>query len=513
MIDPRDTPAPDDGAAAAPTRPLPGAPLTAFTAAAALLAGLVLMLGGCASPGPQAAPRALLDAAPPAGASSAIARTPWPEARWWTVYGDKQLDALVDHALAGQPGLQVALARVRQAEAVAGGVQAASEPQVNASSDLTLQRFTEHGAVPPPLAGSYRWNNGAQLAASWEPDLFGRQRAALDAAVGQVRAAQAEAQAARVLLAGNVTAGWFQLARLVEARQVAEQALKQREQVLALVQQRIAAGLDTRVELRQAEGLIAQSRVEIEALSESLQRARHALAELSGQRPPALADAAPQLAALRGQALPAALPADLLGRRADLVAQRWRVEAALRDVDVARAQFYPNLNLVAFVGLSSIGLDRFLQAGSLTAGVGPALRLPVFDGGRLRANLGARGAEADAAIEAYNSALLRALREVADEVASLQSLQRQAQAQQQATSAADAAYALAVQRYEAGLGNFLVVLTAESNVLAQRRAGSELKARQLAAEVALSRSLGGGYQAGPLPAAAVSPRSGAESHS
>ena len=488
---------------------VPGTPLTAFTAAAALLASLLLILGGCAQPGPPATPRPLLDAAP----AAAAAATPWPEARWWTAYGDARLDALVEQALAGQPGLQVALARVRQAEAAAGVVQAASQPQVNASSDITLQRFTEHGAVPPPLAGSYRWNNGAQLGASWEPDLFGRQRAALEAAVGQVRAAQAEAQAARVLLAGNVTAAWFNLARLVEARQVAEQALKQRQQVLALVQQRIAAGLDTRVELRQAEGLIAQSVVEIEALAESQQRARHALAELTGQRPQSLAGAAPQLAALRGQPLPAALPADLLGRRADLVAQRWRVEAALRDVDVARAQFYPNLNLVAFVGLSSIGLDRFLQAGSLTAEAGPALRLPVFDSGRLRANLGAKGAEVDAAVEAYNAALLRALREVADEVASLQSLQRQAQAQQQATTAADAAYALAVQRYEAGLGNFLVVLTAESNVLAQRRASSELKARQLAAEVALSRALGGGYEAASLPAAAASPRPGAERNS
>jgi outer membrane protein TolC len=127
------------------------------------------------------------------------------------------------------------------------------------------------------------------------------------------------------------------------------------------------------------------------------------------------------------------------------------------------------------------------------------LRLPIFDGGRLRANLGAKGAEVDAAVEGYNGALLRALREVADEVGSLQSLARQAQAQAQATAAADAAYALALQRYEAGLGNFLVVLTAETNVLAQRRAGTELKARQLAAEVALARSLGGGFRASTLP--------------
>jgi outer membrane protein TolC len=183
---------------------------------------------------------------------------------------------------------------------------------------------------------------------------------------------------------------------------------------------------------------------------------------------------------LRANALPAALPADLLGRRADLVAQRWRVEAAQRDVDVAPAQFYPNVNLVASVGLSSLGLDNFIQAGSRTYGAGPALRLPIFEGGRLRANLGAKDAEVDAAVEGYNAALLRALREVADEVSSLQSLERQA-----------------------GLGNFLTVLTAQTNVLTQARTATDLKARHLGSEVALTRALGGGYSADTLPAVAA----------
>jgi NodT family efflux transporter outer membrane factor (OMF) lipoprotein len=486
-------------------RDLDGAPLTWFTALAAVLASLMLMLAGCANPGPPIAPRTLLDASTATTATTAT--PPWPDARWWSAYGDPGLDHLVDQALAGQPGLQLALARLRQAEAAVGIAGAAREPQVNAAADVSEQRFTKNGAVPPPLAGSIRWSNSAQIGASWEPDLFGRQRAALDAAIGQARAAEADAQASRVLLAGSVTAAWFNLARLVEVRQLAGTSLAQRRQVLALVQQRITAGLDTRVELRQAEGLIAQTEVEIEALAESIQRSRHALAELSGQRPQALAELSPTLARLQASAAPTALPADLLGRRADLVAQRWRVEAALRDVDVARAQFYPNVNLVAFVGLSSLGLDRFLQAGSLTYGAGPAVRLPIFDGGRLRANLGVKAGEVDAAVEGYNTTLLRALREVADEIGSLQSLARQAQWQAQATAAADAAHALALQRYEAGLGNFLVVLTAETNVLAQRRAGTELKARQLAAEVALARSLGGGFQASTLPSA------GRESHS
>jgi NodT family efflux transporter outer membrane factor (OMF) lipoprotein len=467
----------------------------ALTAAAALLAGAVLLLAGCASP-QGIAPTRQLDTPAPATAAS---DTPWPASRWWQAYGDPQLDALIEKALAGQPGLQVAQARLRQAQAAIDASAAAQRPQVNGAIELTDQRYTENGLVPPPIAGSVRWNANATLGATWELDLFGRQRAALDVAVGQWRAAQAEAQAARVLLAGNVAAGWFNLGRLVEARAIAAQSLQQREQVLALVRQRIAAGLDTTVELRQAEGLIAQSRVDVEALDESIARTRHALAELSGQAPAALDGLQPTLAAMRDVTLPAALPADLLGHRADLVAQRWRVEAALRDVDVARAQFYPNINLAAFVGLSSLGLDRFVEAGARTYGIGPALHLPVFDGGRLRANLGARSAEVDAAIEGYDGALLRALREVADELDALRFLARQQAAQNEASAAAEAAYTLAVQRYQAGLGNFLIVLNAETNVLAQRRAAVDLKARRLTADAALQRALGGGYQADALP--------------
>lgn len=456
-----------------------------------LLAGAALLLAGCANPGGIRPTHTLSDAS---AYGATPAQTPWPAARWWSEYGDTELDRLIDQALAGQPSLKTAQARLQLAQAAADAAGAAQMPRVDGSADLTRQRFSENGIFPPPLAGSTRWLNNAQLNASWELDLFGRQRAALESSIGQLRAAQADIQAARVQLAGNVATAYFNLAALIEARDVARQSQQQREQVLALVRQRIAAGLDTVVELRQAEGLIAQSNVEIEALGEAIGRSRHALAELTAQNPQALDTFAPTLATVRSRPLPEGLPADLLGRRADLVAQRWRVEAALRDVDVARTQFYPNISLTAFIGISSLGLDRFLETGSRTYGAGPALWLPIFDAGRLRANLSARSADVDAAVEGYNGALLHALREVADELTSLRSLERQRSAQEAATAAADSAFDLARQRYEAGLGNFLVVLTAQTNVLTQRRAATDLKARHLASEVALSRALGGGFE-------------------
>jgi len=459
--------------------------------AAALAATL---LGGCAGLPAPTTPHALLNTG-----DAPADPTPWPDANAWDTWADPALTQLVATALQGQPALRQVQARLAGAQAAVDAAAAARGPQVNAAADLSDQRFTKNGLVPPPLAGNVYWNNSATVSASWEWDAFGRQRAALAAAVGQQRAASAEAQAAAVLLAANVATGYVSLARAVEARDIATAALEQRQQVQALVRQRVAAGLDTSVEQRQAEGTIAQARVDVAAADEQIARARHALAELSGQRPDALNALAPRLARVRAVPLPAGLPVDLLGRRADLTAQRWRVEAATQDVAAARAQFYPNINLVGFAGLSSLGLDTFLRAGSLTYGIGPALRLPVFDGGRLRANLGGRKAEADAAVEAYNAALLRALREVADEVSSLQAVERQQGAQADALAAAEAAFDLARQRYQAGLGNFLIVLTAEANVLAQRRASLDLKARHLTAEAALSRALGGGWRGGSPP--------------
>jgi NodT family efflux transporter outer membrane factor (OMF) lipoprotein len=468
-------------------------------AAVAALASAALLLAGCATPGGIQPTHALAE---PGTYGAVNNETPWPATRWWGEYSDAELDRLIDQALAGQPTLKTLQARLQLAQAGVDAADAARKPRVDGSVEMTDQRFSENGIFPPPLAGSTHWINTAQITANWELDLFGRQRAALDASIGQLRAAQADVQAARVQLAGNVATAYFNLAGLIEARDVATDSLRQREQVLALVRQRITAGLDTVVELRQAEGLIAQSQVEIEALAEAISRARHALAELTGQNPQALDTFSPTLAAVRARPLPQTLPADLIGRRADLVAQRWRVEAALRDVDVARAEFYPNVNLTAFIGLSSLGLDRFIDLGSRVYGAGPALRLPIFDAGRLRANLSARSADVDAAVEGYNGALLHALREVADELTSLQSIERQRRAQEGATAAADSAFELARQRYQAGLGNFLIVLTAQTNVLTQRRAATDLKARQLASEIALNRALGGGYEIDPgaLPA-------------
>jgi NodT family efflux transporter outer membrane factor (OMF) lipoprotein len=451
-----------------------------------------LLLAGCASfdgIAPTVAQRT------PAELGATKATVQWPRDDWWTRFGDDELDRLVARALAGNPQLDAARARLARAQAAVAANAAALAPRVDAQAQSMWQRFNENYIYPPPLAGSSDSTNTLQLTGSWELDFFGRHRAALRAALSQGRAAVAESQAARLLIASAVARTYMQLARQVETRDVLAATLAQREQILKLVQARVRSGLDTQVELRQAEGAVPEIKQQIEAVDEQIERARHALAALAGAAPDATRSLAPHLAQTKAPPLPAAIPAELIGRRADISAARWRVEAAAADVEAARAQFYPNVNLLAFAGLQSLGFAHWLDAGSRTFGIGPAVSLPVFDAGRLRANLRGKTADVDSAVADYNATLVDAMRDVADQIASLQSLERQAAEQRAAQSAAEGAYDLAVLRYRAGLGSYLTVLAAETNVLAQRRAGTDIKARRIDAAIELMRALGGGFEA------------------
>jgi len=430
-------------------------------------------------------------------------------AEWWREFGDEQLNTLIAQATATSPSLKLVQTRLARARAVTEVADAALLPQVNAGLDVTHQLYTRNGAVPAPLGGSERDTGTLQLSANWELDFFGKYRAALDAALGTVKAAEADAQAARVLLSANVARSYFQVVRLNEQLVVARRTLAQREETLNLVRDRVNAGLDTRLELKQSEGSLPEARQQIEALLEQETLAKNALAALIGQPNKALALVNPSLSAIKNVANASALsamPADLLGRRADITAARWRVEAARHDVRNAKTQFYPNISLAAFAGFSSIGLDRLLDSGSAQWGVGPALRLPIFEGGRLRANLIGKTADYDAAVESYNATVIDAIHDAADQLVSVTSVARQQVQQQAAQEAAEHAFEIAVQRYKAGLGNYLNVLAAETSVLNQRRLAVDLAARALDARVGLIRAMGGGYPP-DTPAAFVQPQS------
>lgn len=415
-------------------------------------------------------------------------------ARWWTEFKDPQLDGLIDRALAESPNLAAARARIARAVAGSEAAGANDKPVIGLGVDVTRQLYSANGLFPPPIAGSWRTNGTVQLGVSYDWDFFGRHKAELAAALGSQQAAQAEGAAARLMLSTQVTRAYVSLARVLGQRELLTQQLAEREQSLALVRQRVAAGLDTSQELRGAESPLPELKRQGLMLDEQAALLRNQLAALSAQPVSALSGLAPTLPTpLSLQAAHEKLGLDLLGRRPDVVAARWRVEAATQQVSVARAQFYPNVTLSAFAGFNSIGLDQLINAGSRQFGIGPSLRLPLFDTGRLRAQLHGSAAEADGAVAAYNAAVLEAVRDASDQLTSLNSLQSQQLEQQALLSNAQSSLNLAQQRFDAGLGSRLAVINARGNLIAQQRQALDLRGQTLDSQVGLMRSLGGGW--------------------
>src|SRR5450830_1010301 len=420
----------------------------------ASLAGAAALLAACASDGGLQPQARLLDAnhlsAQATLSQASLSVAAWPPRDWWRRYSDAQLDQIIDEALAGSPALRAASARVRQAQAVAGLTESAMAPQVTATAHSERLQLSAAGDVPPPLAGGHAWHSEAALHLNYDLDFWGKHEAALDAALGRQKVSEVEAEAARLLLTVGLVQNYLKLSQLYAQRDLAEQVLQQRLQVLALTQQRVAASIDAEADLKQAELAVPLARNDITASDEAI-----ALVRL-------------QLEALR------------------------------KDIDVAHAQFYPTVDLNGLIGLQAFGLSNFLQGRNAITGLGLGLSLPIFDGGRLRSNLALRDAEYDQAVEAYNQTLVDALRDVASQLVYIQWLAERNTQQAQALKAAQQAYGLSLQRYRAGVGNYLQVLATQLQLLNQQRAQIDLDARSLELDMQLARALGGGYSGLPL---------------
>ena len=457
---------------------------------------LTLVLAGCASSGGLHPDGKLIDPSS-LKAQRSLAREPltpaaWPARNWWSGLGDPQLGALIDEALAGNPGLAVADARARGAQAQAGYADAARKPELGLGASVA-------GAKPPSgLLGDnahFAWAKFGYLSFNWGLDLWGGQRAAWEAAVGQARAAEVEARAARIELSGNVARAYAQLGYAFTQHDLAQAELDRARKARGLTAQRVAAGLDSQLQLKQGDAEVASAEQQVAVAQRAIDAARSSLAVLLGKGPDRGLDIArPQPLAPDAVAVPSNLSIDLLGHRADLVAARWRVEAAGHDIAAAKTDFLPNVKLGAMAGLLSMGGSNLLRASSLFYQVGPSLSLPIFDGGRLRANLAGKDAQYDLAVAQYNQTLVGALNEVADDLSAQQSLATQVDAQQRALDAARQAWQLAEQRYRAGVGSYLEALTVRQQLLLAEQGMAALKAQQVDLSVQLIQALGGGYR-------------------
>jgi NodT family efflux transporter outer membrane factor (OMF) lipoprotein len=463
--------------------------------ATALLA--TLLLGACASMAGLHTHAKLADrstlAAGRSVAGVALSPAAWPSQTWWQTLGDAQLDQLVERALHGQPGLRIAEARVKAAQALAVISGAALSPRVDGRFTSTRERFSERGTVPPPIAGTWQTINDATIGTSYELDFWGKNRAALEAALDRSHGTEVDLQAARLMLTVTLVRTYLHLDAAYAQRDLAQATLGQRAHTLELTRRRVAAEIDSQLELTQAEAALPAVRERIAESDEAIALIRDQLAALAGAGPDQALDITrPRLSQVEPVRLPSDLPVALIGRRPDVVAERWRVEAASQDIKVAKARFYPNISLHAFVGVQRLGFDQFLSAGSRVLGVGPAISLPIFEGGRLRGNLALHQADYDAAVEKYNATVLAAVHDVVDQLVSLHWLAEQRRQQNDALRLAQHAYDLATARYRSGLASYLQVLSAEGQVLVQKQFVIQSQARERELRVNLIRALGGG---------------------
>lgn len=418
----------------------------------------------------------------------------WPDAHWAGALGDPQLPRLIDEALANSPTLAQARARLDRAAAYTQGANARRFPRVDAHYALTRELFSANALYPPPYGGEWYTDTNGSLSASFELDLWGKNSAGLAQAISQEKAADAEQQVARLTLSASVARSYNELAREYALLDVAQREVSERESVNRITGSRVGAGLDTQVERRTSEANIATSRGSIAQLQGRIIATRYELAALLGKGPDrGLAIDTPRFSQLASPKLPDTVAADLISRRPDLVAARWRVDAASQGIKVSKADFYPNVNLAAMAGFESFGFGRFFERGSRQFQVGPAINLPIFDAGALRAQLRDRYATYDEAVADYNKTLLDALNDVATRIAAIHSAENQIRAAEAAYAAAGQAYQLAVIRYRGGLSTQLQVLSADSIRLAQEQTLVSLRADRIDQQVALIKALGGGF--------------------
>ncbi|HXR20059.1 MAG TPA: efflux transporter outer membrane subunit [Steroidobacteraceae bacterium] len=462
----------------------------------ALIAASLVTSGGCAQlPHVHASP-AIQEVAQLGSAQSFSApAAAWPDGGWWHAYQDPQLDALIEEALRASPDLDLAQARLSAAMGASQLSGATRMPEVTGNALLNEGRQSYNYLIPPQ-ALPHGWNDYglATLNLSWELDFWGKNRSALAAALSEQRAAEVEIAQTRLILSTSVASAYAGLVDLYTLRDNAAETLDLRDKTVALFRQRHEFGLETLASVRQVEARQAAAQGELLALDERISLQKNAIAALVGAGPDrGLAIARPTAQFAGSQGLPSNLALELLGRRPDIVAARLRTEAAARRIDEKKAGFYPSVNLLAFIGVQSLGIHNLAQSGSEIGGAGPAVSLPIFNTQRLQGQLRGARAEYDASVATYNATLSNALRQVADAATSRKSLEGELAASRAAVAAAAEAHEIVSKRYQGELATYLDVLTAEDALISARRSEAELETRALILDVALVRALGGGF--------------------
>lgn len=468
--------------------------------APAAIAVLALLLAACAPLPPR-------DAAPTFATASASdlvpdSSTPTTAATAMPTlgdYGDPQLNRLVALALKDSPTMAVAQARVRQADAAAGQTQAAAGASLALDGSATRERYPEHSQYPPPIAGSWRTSGHAALDFSYDFDFWGRNRSALDAALGRAAASRADAQAAAATLTASIARTYFQWQAADQHLRIAQQVEAQRQALVERQARRVRAGLAPGADLAPLNADAAAPRQSIVQLETQRAQAERQLQALVGVH------ALPAL-----QAMPLPAPAavetadirlDLLARRPEVAAARDRAQAALKDVDSQRAAFYPDVSITALAGFDALQLSSLFHGSNREFAATPAIHLPIFDAGRLRAGLDSKRADVALAVAQYDQALQQAIGDVNDATVRLQGAQREVAPLAGQRRGRERDLASAKAREQVGLIDGQQRLVDELVLTALQDQEVTLRLQTLVARIDLDHALGGAL---PAPASVAS---------
>ncbi|MDF3931661.1 MdtP family multidrug efflux transporter outer membrane subunit [Pseudomonas citronellolis] len=472
---------------------------------AALLAAC-LALAGCALMREDRPARTTLDPASVRLADDLrLARANWPEPHWWKRYQDPQLDRLIDTALAHSPDIAIARSHIEQARAQADGVKSLTGVQVQLAASVNRQHVSANGFLGPfaqnepalGLTGPWYTEGIVGLGADYQLDLWGRQRAQVDAALGVSNARQAEAAWVELEIASAVAQLYFQLQTAQQLKAELEQMTDIAGESVAAHQARIERGLEAEPGKQLAQSNLALIQRQVVALDSQVRQLREALRALVGVGADTELQLAPRALPQRDYGVPQRLGYELLARRPDLQAMRWLVQASYSNVEAAKAAFYPSFDIKAFFGADALHMGDLWDHGSRQINLIPGMTLPLFDGGRLNAELANARSLSNGLVEQYNQAVFNAVRDVAVAGSRLQGLDAEAQLQLGRIGNLRFNRDSAQAHYQRGLLDRVSALEVNLPVLAEQSGLTLLNGQRLETEVLLIKALGGGYRAAP----------------
>jgi len=421
---------------------------------------------------------------------------------WWKTFNDPVLDHLVKEALLSNLDLKLAESRIREARANYTGTVAAGLPNLNARGNL-MRRRNNANIATSGTGGSF--GGGDQIInifqsgfdASWELDLFGGVRRAIESADANLESEEEGRRDVLVTLLGEVARNYIELRTNQQLLAVTRDNLRSQEETLGLTRLRRQAGLTSELEVAQSEGLTAETRAQLPVYETAVKQSIHALGLLLGQTPgkliPRLEPEAPLPES--ADAGLADLPADVLRRRPDIRKAERKLAQANAEIGVATAELYPKISLTAFLGLQNTNLAAITPVGKSWS-LASSLSTPIFNWGRIQANIKAKEALDEQAFISYQATVLKAYKEVEDALVAHAETRVRIVALRQAIDAQKLALSLSTERWRNGLADYLDVLAAERGLFQGQRDLVDAQGQQSAQRVALYKALGGGWQAG-----------------